>query len=517
MGEGDGRAEGPAVSLERWDKELRAAGFNGIDASGANDDDGFQFVFHLISSVPLPQVHAKEVVFWYNRARPDFATQLATSLEEGGILVHWVSIHEKDWDGGDRDVISVVDLDGPFFRDISEENYVDFMTCFAKANKGLLWLTRSSQVGCTDPSYGLVHGLARTARLEASMPFWTAELQNLDAPTVDAAAAISGRFLRRASGVVSQVDCEFSVHDGHIHVGRYDWSSITEEIQRTTSLECEDPKELVVDAPGMLNSMHWVQRSARPIRPDEVEVKIHAVGLNFRDIMVAMGIIDGQGKGSSLGYEGTGVVTGVGCDIQHLAIGDRVMIIYTDLFATRRVVPGKHVCRLPDELSFEGAATMILVYCTVVYAIINKGEFEKGQSILIHSACGGVGLAALQLCRMLGADIYATVGSQEKVQYLQDSFDIPQERIFNSRNTSFYDGIMRATNGRGVDLVLNSLSGELLQASWRCVARWGKMMEIGKRDILEHGQVAMDMFSGNRTFYGINLDEMFERPDMFRK
>ena len=101
------------------------------------------------------------------------------------------------------------------------------------------------------------------------------------------------------------------------------------------------------------------------------------------------------------------------------------------------------------------------------------------------------------------------------MRHLIDNHDIPRERIFNSRNASFLDGVMHATKGRGVDIVLNSLSGDLLHASWQCVAKCGKMLEIGKRDILERGHLSLDMFTHNRTFHGVDLESLFhESPDL---
>lgn len=139
------------------------------------------------------------------------------------------------------------------------------------------------------------------------------------------------------------------------------------------------------------------------------------------------------------------------------------------------------------------------------------------QSILIHSACGGVGIAAIQVSRMLGADIYVTVGNEEKVQYLMTEFGIPRSRIFNSRDSSFLTDVLRETQGRGVDYVLNSLSGELLHASWQCVAEFGTLLEIGKRDLIGHGKLAMDVFEANRSYSGIDLGLVIERKPRLTK
>lgn len=116
---------------------------------------------------------------------------------------------------------------------------------------------------------------------------------------------------------------------------------------------------------------------------------------------------------------------------------------------------------------------------------------------------------------MLGAEIYTTVGSEVKVKYLMDTFGIPRNRIFNSRDTSFVDDLLRETDGKGADVVLNSLSGELLHATWKCVAKWGTMIEIGKRDLLENAKLSMNHFLDNRTYCCLDVDQMRnERPEI---
>lgn len=151
------------------------------------------------------------------------------------------------------------------------------------------------------------------------------------------------------------------------------------------------------------------------------------------------------------------------------------------------------------------------------------------KSVLIHSACGGVGLASIQICQAVGAQvslhyfamnevdcihiwtqIFCTVGSENKAQHLMDTYGIPRHHIFDSRSVSFYRDLMHQTDGRGADIVLNSLSGELLHTSWRCVAPSGKMIELGKRDILTNGKLRMSCFSQNRSFCGVDLDDLAE-------
>lgn len=186
------------------------------------------------------------------------------------------------------------------------------------------------------------------------------------------------------------------------------------------------------------------------------------------------------------------------------------MVIDRGLACTQKVIHEDQCLPIPDDLSLEDAAAVTCVYATVIYSLIYMGNLEEGQSVLVHSACGGVGLAAIQICQMIGAEVYATVGSEEKVRYLTETLGVPRDHIFNSRNSSFLPGLMSKTDQRGVDIVLNSLSGELLHASWQCVARSGKMLELGKRDFIGHGKLDMDLFSENRSFIGVDLLQVLD-------
>lgn len=219
-------------------------------------------------------------------------------------------------------------------------------------------------------------------------------------------------------------------------------------------------------------------------------------------MMIAMGFL---GDTSELGFEGSEIVRRVGSSVKHIRVGDKVVVIYPGLLGTQKVVPAVSCQPVPEQMSLEDAAAISCIYATAIYCLITMGNLRKGQSVLIHSVCGGVGLAAIQVFRMIGAEIYTTVRTSEKVNYLTDTVGIPADHMFDSRSTSFLQGVLKKTNGRGVDLVLNSLSGELLHASWKCVAKFGKMVEIGKRDFMGHGKLDMDGFLGNRSFIGVDL------------
>lgn len=230
--------------------------------------------------------------------------------------------------------------------------------------------------------------------------------------------------------------------------------------------------------------------------------------------MISMGLM---GKTSEIGLEAAGTVCNVGSGVQNIQVGDKVSVFGTGLMGTRKIVPANTCLVLPEGLSLEDAAAGPCVFSTALYSLVKCGNLQKGQTVLIHSACGGVGLAAIQICQAIGAEIFATVGSKEKRNHLMEEFNLTEDRIFDSRSVSFHKDIMKATGGRGVDLVLNSLSGELLHASWKCVAPMGKMIELGKRDFLGHGKLDMDLFMGNRTFIGVDLLQVGEQdPEIIR-
>ena len=157
----------------------------------------------------------------------------------------------------------------------------------------------------------------------------------------------------------------------------------------------------------------------------------------------------------------------------------------------------------------ETMSTIPLVFSTALYALEQRAQLEDGQSVLIHSGAGGLGIAAIQVARMLGAEIFTTVGTQEKREFLMDNFKIPADHIFDSHSASFATQLLQATSGKGVDVVLNSLTGHLLHQSWEVLAPFGVFVEVGKRDILDGGSLNMHVFERAATFTAFDLTDLY--------
>jgi NADPH:quinone reductase-like Zn-dependent oxidoreductase len=189
------------------------------------------------------------------------------------------------------------------------------------------------------------------------------------------------------------------------------------------------------------------------------------------------------------GLECTGIVTSIGDAVSTVEPGDRVLMVRRDggCFANRVRNRWHAVHPLPDWVSFEAGTTLGIAVHTAVYGLVTLANLQKGQSVLIHSASGGVGLAAIELCHYLGAEIYVTVGTDAKRDFLAEQYGVSRDRMFSSRSTAFAKELMKATNGRGVDVCLNSLTGDMLHESWRCIAENGTLVARPKQSL--HGAV----------------------------
>ncbi|KAL8721427.1 MAG: hypothetical protein Q9225_001902 [Loekoesia sp. 1 TL-2023] len=513
LGGNDDRPNEPYISLERWDRELQTAGFSGVDAAVYDADLPYQINVNIVSSPARTFPNPKGLTLLCDDISSPMAYQVETAFVKKGYQIDYCTIN--DLPPINQDIVSVMDLSAPFFDKISAEDLSAFQRYLSNLNSsGILWATRSSQVGCKDPRYSQILGAARTIRSELLIDFATFEIDSVNEPALEALTAVFSKFQRRSKGPEFDSDMEFALFEGVINIPRYHWISVANELAITS--EEELPRKLEIGKTGLLQTLQWVQGSPVVLEDDQIEVEPCAVGLNFKDILVCMGVVDATKDG--IGLEGAGIVRSVGAKVKDFRVGDRVMMFEHGCFCTRVPISAKLCSKIPDDLSFEEAATMPCVYSTVIHALLTLGRLEKGQTVLIQSACGGVGLAAIQICQIAGAQIFATVGNDDKVQYLMDTFGIARHRIFNSRNASFLADIKRETNGRGVDVVLNSLSGELLHTSWKCVAEYGKMLEIGKRDFIGRGTLSMDLFEANRAFFGIDLARLgVEKPEACKK
>ncbi len=275
--------------------------------------------------------------------------------------------------------------------------------------------------------------------------------------------------------------------------------------------------EVLAFTPGTLDSLRWTRGQRRAPGDGEVEIALRATGLNFRDVMFALGILPDEAvengfAGATVGMEAAGIVTRVGPGVAELEIGQPVMCFAPACFASHVTTTTGAVAPLPAGIDFAAAATVPAVFFTVYYALHHLARLEKGERILIHGAAGGVGLAAVQFARHIGAEVFATAGSDEKRDLVRLA-GVPDDHVLDSRSLAFDDQVMALTGGEGVDVVLNSLAGEAIHKSLGVLRPFGRFLELGKRDFYANTRLGLRPFRNNITYYGIDADQvMKERP-----
>ena len=275
------------------------------------------------------------------------------------------------------------------------------------------------------------------------------------------------------------------------------------------------------DLPGQLRNLRWEARPVPVPASDQLDIAVQATGLNFRDVMYALGLLSDEAiengfSGPTLGFEFAGTVRGKGSAVEgDFQPGDRVVGFGPCSFATSLVTNANAVARIPEGMSFEAAATIPSTFFTVYYAVHHLARLEPGEKILIHGAAGGVGIAAIQIAKWCGAEIYATAGSDEKRDFLRL---MGVEHIFDSRSLAYADQVMALTNGRGVDVVLNSLAGEAINRNFQVLKPFGRFLELGKRDFYQNTKIGLRPFRNNISYFGIDADQlMSERPALTRR
>lgn len=268
---------------------------------------------------------------------------------------------------------------------------------------------------------------------------------------------------------------------------------------------------------GDLSSLHWIEGPLSRQLPDPKDKKlelctVYYAPINFRDVMLSSGKLAADALPGDLATQDC--ILGLEFSGRD-STGRRVMaMVQAKSLATTCVASRNMIWEIPDGWTMEQASTVPCVYSTVYYALVVRGRMKKGEKILIHAGSGGVGQAAISVALHHGLTVYTTVGSQQKRDYLKQTFpQLTDANISNSRDTSFEQFIMQATNGKGVDLVLNSLAEEKLQASIRCLGLNGRFLEIGKLDLNNNSPLGMSVFLKNTSFHGILLDSVMEGDD----
>lgn len=332
------------------------------------------------------------------------------------------------------------------------------------------------------------------------------EFPNVDLRLIDVdsglATADAVPLIRQALAFAGN-ELELSVRSGHVEAVR-----MRRGLFLPQPLEADERAVLRFEHPGRLDSFEWVKGARQAPGPGEIEVEIAAVGLNYRDLLVGLGILDDDLLGAgltaaALGFECSGTVTRVGEGVATLKPGDAVMGFAANTFASHLVSPAWHFFPVPAGVSLEAAATIPVAFATAWFSLMKRAAIGKGDSVLIHGGAGGVGLAAIQLARRAGSRVIATASSPARRAIAKAA---GAELAYDSRQNRFAEAIRQELGG--VDVVLNSLAGEAMEASFHLVKPFGRFVELGKRDYLDNTRLGLRPFVRNIAYFGVDLDEL---------
>jgi myxalamid-type polyketide synthase MxaB len=344
-----------------------------------------------------------------------------------------------------------------------------FVTRGAQAVGLTPWPTRAEQAS--------LWGFARVAALEQPQLRCTAV--DLDPGETSAAAELAGEILGGSD------ETQIAFRGGQRYAARLVRRSRTQGTDRRLTVPAGEGFQLTTTARGVLDHLAIEPRPRVRPGPGEVEIRVHAAGLNFRDVLNALGMYPGDP--GPMGGECAGRVVSLGEGVTELRVGDDVLCLAGGSFSRYVVTPAAAAIRLPEALSYEQGASIPVTFLTAYFGLHHLARIKKGDRVLVHAAAGGVGQAAVQIALRAGAEVYGTAGSPDKRDFVKA---LGARAVFSSRTADFADELRSLTGGRGVDIVLNSLTGAFIPNSLGVIAPGGHFLEIGKAEIWTRDAVA---------------------------
>ena len=505
-----------------WDSVLQRTGFGGVETEIHDCESEELYSFSVMMSTATSNLRelSTDVVIitrdpeppesWLREVQASFAKVTGTVPSYGRLGS--TAVHGKV-------CIFLQAPDDSILRNPSSADFEAIRGMCTKSN-GVIWATCGGVVDYESLDCSLATGFLRSLRAEYSGKCLVSiDLDPSQEPWSGRSIATLTRVLETTlrystSDVVK--DFEFADRQGAIQIPRY-----FKDVQRNHAVfpdpadqpeprlepfhQLHRPLRLGIRNPGLLDTLAFSDELDLVDRldPDFIEVEPRAFGVNFRDVMVAMG----QVKGETMGFEGSGVVTrvGPGAASHGFHVDDRVTMLLRGHYSNRVRLHWTGAVHIPDDMNFEVAATLPMSFVTAYVSLFDTARLQKGESVLIHAATGGFGQAAIILAKHVDADIFVTVGTELKRDFVSKKYGIPTDHIFSSRDTSFAPGVMEMTKGKGVDVVLNTLAGALLQESFNCIAPFGRFIEVGKRDLELNSSLEMGAFTRAVSFSAVDL------------
>ena len=519
---GSSRHQSPLLTEDEWDRALKRTGFSGANIK-LQDEAGYMHTFSTIIATaveddPSPPESLRSIIITgdYSLLKTETANAYEESRRDLGhpprscevVPLRDMPSHELQ----DTLCIFLLELENPFLDDMSEDEFKTLKYVLRSA-RNVLWLTGGTNTLQSRPAFGLITGLGRSINSEyGNVKF--VELAIEGCPSGIATARFIDQVYKEMLIAGDQMETEYVAKGGRLLIPRIqehtqlnDFINTRTGVQQSKRTHLREFNEralrLIVSSPGLLDSLEFEDDLAfdEPLKSDEVEICVKAVGVNFKDVMIAMG----QLPANSVGCECSGIITRVGgAAATMFQQGDRICCMLDGAYRNRARLSAFTAAKIPDAMTFEVAAAIPVVFCTVLYSLFHVAHLTAGESILIHTGAGGVGQAAIQLAKIKSANIFVTVGEEDKRRLVNEYYDIPYSHIFVGRNREFVKDI-RVLLPHGIDVVLNSRTGPGRQASLECLATCGRFVELGKADIETNASLPLSHFSRNLSFTSVDL------------
>jgi len=530
-GADEGRKLTPCLTYGQWEDLLTRNGFTGIDISARSMpkiEEHEQSFMASTKRLTDGETSLPAEVFIIQPETPeankDLSQKLTQALQSIGVQASSHTMAEALALGvAKKFCIFTLEAEAPWLIDCGAEAWNTLQDLILRSRR-FLWLTKGATDGHS-PSSSIITGLARTIRTENP---------GLILTTLDLDPSFSCDDDRNIESVLSVLrisctpkeeadpDWEYALRDGALQIPRFIEDVPTDTMIHTMTTpsdpapgplkQKERPLKVEMGAPGMLSSFRFIsdEALAGPIAENEVEIEVKATGLTPRDVLIATG----QAQLDELGSECSGVVTKVGASVKAFTPGQRVVTWQRQegCLRTHLRAPESLVFEVPEDWTFENAASLPVAFATAWYSLVERARLQKGQSVLIHNGASAVGQAAITVAQHLEADIFATVSNQEE-RSIVEKYNVQSDRILNSGDVGFVKGVKRLTNGQGMDVVMNSLTGEALRQTWHCVAPFGYFIELGQEDIDGNTGLDMEPFKHNITFVGVNILELCRKRE----
>ncbi|KAJ4296095.1 hypothetical protein N0V88_004797 [Collariella sp. IMI 366227] len=533
LGEEPERQTSPNAPLEMWDRVLRETGFTGVDFDVPDyEEPDFQSARVMLARASTTARGPFTIVLppgrpAHNSGRDQWLSQLVDAIHDLTSTAPLVASLDDVEAWQDTICIFTAEMERPFVDGIDEVSFEKLRKLLISSS-GLLWLSCGGVVDADAPAFSTTEGLLRTMRQEDAGKRWIRlDFEHDGRPWTSNKIAHITHVLQQSFDPAlepSDIEWEFAVKNSQLRVARTYPDKGQDALARKLKIDPvpelqpfhQPGRPLIWETPTSgvqgLNP-YFVDNPAiatTEVPSGMVEVEAKAFGLNFREVMVQLGQLEEPLKG----HECSGIVTALGPNTEQsgLKIGDRVCALVRGRLASSGRTWWTSVAKLPDDLaiSWEETASFPAAYVTAYSSLIQMARLQKGETVLVHAAAGGTGQAAVIIAQAVGARIFATCSTLAKRDLLVQQYGLSPDDIFSSRDTSFAAAILAKTGGKGVDVVLNSLSGPLLKATWDCVARFGRFVDITKVDIEANRRLEMAPFGRCATYTSFDLLQQTE-------